>query len=902
MQPGRRTSETLSVDSSIQVVAVDGVSYVCMGDRTLAVEGVDPAVLRALLATADGSRTADELCAALSGQLDPTDAWAIVDALVGTVLLPARASVEPSVASAPTSGRQPAEPGVRSQPVAIIGNGALQAALHEAFVAAGYSRCRAFTVGSFASCSSPAFLAERAERVLAPSPGATAAGSGAPTVAAPDAEALAEVTVADLAALCRDHALVVCALEGVPYRGLLDLNRACLESSVPCLFITVDGDDVLVGPTLVPGTTACFACRELAVRFPGGAPERVASDLLPLLTAGPIAGGAAPRALLEAICGAALDEAEATLGPAPRPLYGSALLRLTATGERRLETLFPRGDCAECQAVDPPTSIGSPARSLAQNASTDLGVAISRAWTEPPDVAPPTTPDAIRRVCVLGGGTAGYLTAMGLRARLPHLEVTLIESSKIPIIGVGEASTPELVKFLHSCQFLGLDVVDFYRRVLPSLKLGIRFYWGPPGDTYFNFPFQRGCLLESQLYDGSTDAQSLGSLLTTASRAPVVAAGDEEVVSLLPSVRFAYHLDNRRFVRYLQEEAPKFGVRHLDRVIADAALTPGGESIDHLITEDGERLAYDLYIDCSGFRSFLLEKKLGSPFLSYASSLYTDRAVAGPLPHDGTVKTYTLAETMDNGWAWNISFEDGDHRGYVFSSAFCSDDQAVAEMKAKNPGMRDLNVIPFRCGRHEHFWKGNVIAMGNSYGFVEPLESTSLHMIVLQVDLLTTHFPSSRRDRAIQPLLNRKVATRWDALRWFLSLHYKYNRKLDTPFWRAMRADVDISGAEERVAIFQERAPLSYRTPLFYQGNPPDFFSDDHSFDTLLFGQQVPARYVEPREDRASWSRKARVLREIAGRALPSRDALSLLRDRRPDLLAEFVDREDSWVHRWLPS
>ena len=171
--------------------------------------------------------------------------------------------------------------------------------------------------------------------------------------------------------------------------------------------------------------------------------------MLPLLAAETIADGPAQRPLLEAVCSATLDEAEAVLGPAGRPLYGNTLCRLTVAGERRRDSLFPRGDCAECGGVAPAASQGPLARSHERNASTDLGVAISRAWTESPHVAPPPAPDAYRCVCVLGGGTAGYLTAMGLRARLPHLEVTLIESSKIPIIGVGEASTPELVKFLH---------------------------------------------------------------------------------------------------------------------------------------------------------------------------------------------------------------------------------------------------------------------------------------------------------------------------------------------------------------------------------------------------------------------------------------------------------------------
>ena len=235
------------------------------------------------------------------------------------------------------------------------------------------------------------------------------------------------------------------------------------------------------------------------------------------------------------------------------------------------------------------------------------------------------------------------------------------------------------------------------------------------------FPFQRGRLLESQLYDSTLSRQSLGAMLMATDRFPLFRQGDQ-IASLLHTVRWAYHLDNERFVDFLRQEAVAAGVRRIDATIADAEVSPDGETVVRLITDDGQTFAYDLYIDCSGFRSFLLEQRLGSKFLSYGSTLFTDRALAAKVPHDGVVRPYTLAETMKSGWCWKIPFEDADHRGYVYSSAFSTVDQALDEMRALNPGMEEPRLVKFRSGRHEHFWKGNVVGLGNSYAFVEPLE------------------------------------------------------------------------------------------------------------------------------------------------------------------------------------
>jgi tryptophan halogenase len=480
--------------------------------------------------------------------------------------------------------------------------------------------------------------------------------------------------------------------------------------------------------------------------------------------------------------------------------------------------------------------------------------------------------------------------------------VTLIESSRIPVIGVGEATTPEMVKFLHAPRFLGRSVVEFWRRVQPTCKLGIKFAWGAPPPYDFPFPFQRGRLLESMRYEGNLDAQSLGAMLMASDRVPVFEAADGELCTLMDKVRWAYHLDNPRFVAYLAEEARRAGVRYRDAQVTDAIVDTTGEGLAELVLDGGERARFDLYVDCSGFRSLLLGKALNTPFTSYSSTLFTDRAVAANIENDGIIRPYTLAETYDSGWCWNIPFHHEDHKGYVFASAFCSDDQAVAEMRAKNPGMTEPKIIRFASGRHREIFRGNVIAIGNAYGFVEPLESTALHMIVLSLEMLTTNWPASMRDTSIKRTLNRKVGDQWDALRWFLGIHYRFNRRLDTPFWRAANSEADISGAEERVALFRERAPLSYRSSLFYKVLPPDFFTDDHSFDTLMVGQKVEARSVETVEDPASWRARQAPLRALAYHALPQARALGWLTDQRSDLLDCFQQRSNSWLHTWLPA
>ena len=488
-----------------------------------------------------------------------------------------------------------------------------------------------------------------------------------------------------------------------------------------------------------------------------------------------------------------------------------------------------------------------------------------------------------RSIGVLGGGTAGYFAALAIKRFDPGLAVTVVESSRIPVIGVGEATTPFLPPFLH--HGLGLDVHTLWAEVRPTFKLGIRFFWGRPGDYFFNYAFGDGHPHEAHVHEADVRRYSPTSLMMTADTVPVLRQPDGAVGSLLGRLKVAYHLDNKPFVAYLARQAERAGIARLDATIAEATRTEDGERVAGLIASDGRRLTFDLYVDCTGFRSTLLEQTLGSPFTSYASTLFCDTAVVASVPHGGHLKPYTLAETMSAGWCWNIPQVDEDHRGYVFASAFQSLDEAAAEMRRKNPGMGEPWTVRFRSGRHAHFAKGNVVALGNAYGFVEPLESTALHMVIVEVAyLLRALADPMGPDHALR-LANDRVPAHWDYLRWFLGLHYRYNAKLDTPFWQACRATADVSGLEPMVERFRAEGPFSGRADL--ARDEADAVFGHRGLDIMLLGQGIePAvRPAMPRERwdplHADWSR-------LAGLAMPQAQALREL-GRRPDLLDEMV-------------
>jgi tryptophan 7-halogenase len=520
---------------------------------------------------------------------------------------------------------------------------------------------------------------------------------------------------------------------------------------------------------------------------------------------------------------------------------------------------------------------------------------------------PGDEPNLVRKVGILGGGTAGWFTALALKAQLPWLEITVIESPSIPIIGVGEASVPSLLPFLHHT--LKLDVDAFTKAVQPTWKQGIRFEWGLPGDYVFQAPFDwevNGIGLLGSMGETANVSQfTLQSIFMMKDVTPILRVGPQ-LQSLLHVQAFAYHLDNARLVRYLREVAVARGITHLSDKIADAVLRPteGSDepSIDHLVAEDGRTLTFDLYVDCSGFRSFLLGKKLEVPFQSFAKSLLTDSAVAFNAPHGGKLKPYTTARTMNNGWCWNIPIVESDHLGYVYASSHCSDEAALEEAKGIWPDLEGERIVRFRSGRHDRAWVGNVYAIGNAYAFVEPLESTGLLMITRAISALIRAFPLGPDTRVMRRFVNTTIGRDWDRLRWFLAVHYKFNRRVDSPFWSDVRETVDVSGLDDALALFSAHGPLSLmpraiRSQL--QEIAGVYFYGLHGLDCILLGQKVPFPKLA-REPSAAWRARRQRALDLARRALPQHEALKAVAEH-PEWMRQLVSHPSAWVSKMAP-
>jgi tryptophan 7-halogenase len=881
-------TDVLRPDPAVQVAALaDGRLLVRHARGLSLLGGVSLDEVRRVAAAADGRRTAEEVCAALAGEIDPAHTRRVLRRLLGEVLVRVEAG---AMEAAPTGGKSAMAgagaggltPTVAGRVVVIVndrGGRRLAGALSRA----GLRDLLVVEVEAFAACRSPEFLAAEAgfwspgELTVTVSPRAPE-GARRPR----GCRVWRRLEVAsgtDLEEAVAGARLVVCAVEEVPCQALLAVQAACLARGVPALFVSAGPDGLLVGPTVVPGVTPCLGCARLAAlrRLDLGAEE--ALEVISHLRVGTLPGGA----IGEAVGRAVAAEARSLLAAEGEPgLLDGALLFPPGGGRRRLP-LERQPDCPLCGGLrarfgDTSNAAEDPGGELRARLEPLLVASLERATPRRPG----DDPGAVASVGILGGGTAGYLTALALRRRFPRLAVTVVESRAVGVIGVGEATTPLMPQFLHLD--LGLDVHELFRRVRPTLKLGIRLLWG---EADFNYPFGPVQPLEALRYGGDLECCSLASLLMAAGAVPLEERDGKALRSRLGTA-VAYHLDNRRFVAYLQGEAERRGVERLEATIEGAEVTENGEEVAALVTSDGRRLAIDLYVDASGFRSLLLEGALGSPFVSFDRSLFTDRAVVAAVPHGGSLKPYTTAETMAAGWCWSTPQEEADHRGYVFSSAFLSDEAAEAEMRRTNPGMGEARIVRFRAGRHRHFWRGNVVAMGNAYGFVEPLESTALHLLVRQIGLLLQALSGRPVEAGARRLLDRKVGDFWDYLRWFLALHYRFNRRLDTPFWRACREEVDVSAHGELLEVFAERGPLSYDPLARAAFDYPDPLWGPEGIDLLLLGQGVEGRLPRPPLGRRRWEEKLRLSRAVAARALPQARALPLLHQR-PELLAGFV-------------
>lgn len=485
----------------------------------------------------------------------------------------------------------------------------------------------------------------------------------------------------------------------------------------------------------------------------------------------------------------------------------------------------------------------------------------------------------VSSILVLGGGTAGFLSALALKKKLPQTTISVLQSSKLGIIGVGEGSLRQLPNFLH--EYLGIDPKRFFAEVGPTWKLGIRFLWGERGDFNYTFAPQVDVshphpeLPRSMGYYCFEELEN-HCVASVMMRNDFVCLPDE---SGAPAVgeNVGYHLDNRRFAAFLEKYALEQGIKLIDDLVTDVSTNENGIAELHL--ESGNIWLADMYVDCSGFASVLLGKKLKEPFISYTDSLYCDRALIGGWDRtDEPVHPYTTSETMDAGWSWQIEHLERINRGYVYSSDFISDDQAVDEFCKKNAKITDPGMVKFRSGRYRNAWVKNVVAIGNSAGFVEPLEATAIAAICSSAKALAESLVAC--DGFVNPSLrnqfNQYNASNWDTIADFLAVHYKFNNKIDTQFWRECQANVNLRGAQDIVDFYKENGPGQlWKLTL---EDPNCRFKLD-GYYTLLLGQKVPHAYIDSptARERAAWQKLQKATHQYAAKGYTVKQTLDIV-------------------------
>ncbi|HEU4959277.1 MAG TPA: tryptophan halogenase family protein [Sphingomonas sp.] len=416
-----------------------------------------------------------------------------------------------------------------------------------------------------------------------------------------------------------------------------------------------------------------------------------------------------------------------------------------------------------------------------------------------------------KRVVIAGGGAAGWMTALALATRLPAAwRVTLVESSDVAPIGVGEATLPT-IRFFNRA--LGIDEREFVRRTGATFKLGIDFCdWSRPGERFIHGFGDYGPPIEGRpshhqmvrlglpVAAGAIDAWSAACV---AAREERFAPPRPEEGSVLSRYSYGYHFDAALYAVYLRELAEARGVERLDRRIVGVELAENGD-IAALRTAEGDPIAADLFVDCTGFRALLIGEALGAPFDDWSRWLPCDRAWAVPTVHPGRWPPVTRATAMAAGWRWRIPLRQRIGNGHVFASAFLDEQAALADLEAalEEPAAAEPRLIRFRTGRRQDAWRRNCVAIGLSAAFIEPLESTGLHLIESATGLLIELFPQDGCRPDLSAAFNRRMGEQLDRLRDFVILHYRLSAR-EEPFWRHMREIPIPDELAHRIELFR---------------------------------------------------------------------------------------------------
>jgi len=452
----------------------------------------------------------------------------------------------------------------------------------------------------------------------------------------------------------------------------------------------------------------------------------------------------------------------------------------------------------------------------------------------------------VQNVVVVGGGTAGWTAAASI-ARLigANLNITLVESDAIGTVGVGEATIPPF-RTLH--RLLKIDEADFLSRVQGTFKLAIRFEnWRQLGHDYFHaFGITgQGCWAAGFQHFW-LKARELGFAEDYGRYSPELMASEANRFGLLQenALSYAYHIDATRYARYLRELAEQDGVTRVEGKISEVRRSESGD-IAAVVLESGQVVAGDLFIDCSGFASLLMDKTLGTEFEDWTHWLPCDRAIAVQTTLTGELNPFTRSIARESGWQWRIPLQTRVGNGLVYCSEFMSDDAARDMLLANLEGemITEPRVLRFRTGQCVKHWHRNCIALGLASGFLEPLESTSIHLIQRGVIRLLQMFPYSGIVDSDRSEFNRQMDTEFRYIRDFIIMHYHVNERTDSDFWRRCREMTIPESLQHRLDLFHETGRLFEAEGDIFREN---------SWIQVMMGQGITPKSYHPIVDMMS--------------------------------------------------
>jgi tryptophan halogenase len=490
----------------------------------------------------------------------------------------------------------------------------------------------------------------------------------------------------------------------------------------------------------------------------------------------------------------------------------------------------------------------------------------------------------LRRIVIVGGGTAGWMAAAALARFVggSGRRIVVVESQAIGTVGVGEGTIPPILEFN---QMLGLDETEFLRETKATYKLGVDFVgWTEKGDRYFHqfgrigrplngLPFHQLWLKHrSNPSVGPLASYSMSAVAAAHHRFGHPAADPGDVLS---QIAYAFHFDAAAYGQYLRRYAETRGAERIEGRIVSVEQDGHSGLVTALRLEDDRRVAGDLFVDCSGFRSLLLGQTLGVPFEDWSQWLPCDRAIAVPSERTEPLTPYTRSTAHDAGWQWRIPLQHRTGNGHVYCSAHLSDDEAEKVLLDNLDGapIASPNRLKFVAGRRSRAWEANVVAIGLSTGFLEPLESTSIHLIQHGIQKLLSLFPGKGISPVERDEYNRHMVASYEPVRDFLILHYHATRRTG-PFWDHVRTMDVPDSLQHKLELFREHGRVfRYNEELF----------DTPSWIAVMLGQDVLPKANDPLADAMPDADVLRAMNEL--RATYERRALGL------PLASEFIDR-----------